>query len=1185
MEKILEFTSIGNAIISELLKISELIPIEFKTNDGNRRYDEIIMDFKYFRIIETQEKKIENDEHLSDLDEYIRESYSKILLRFYLAFESVFEYGNNLNNFINDLNEGAFIQTTLYSIFQDEEGRQLICESLYLYAVMLLVLDIFIPGDVREKLLVSYYRYHSQNSDSSIDDVCKFCRSTGYNPNNQFPITHFQPLSSTKGYPENYFSRIPLDQTFVSNVIETLKSEDIYHQMQKFPAPEHRTIALASQSAMLFACLYFQPDTLMNQVKDMREICDKFFYNNWIISIYMGVTVNLFDAWDNYKAAKTALINTLEQQTVKDITATNYQNLRKMIETTRGLLKEGVLNEEFLLKNLEKIVKIIRECNFSARWWILNSSNIFTNKSKIYNNLVKSSVKFDFQDQYDLILNISQLELIVKGIAKDLLENKETKWSNFKSEVRERLEELMLLFSGEKSVIKVEKNEKLKLWFEDISKEISMLELSQKPRTVEKKLIQMIEAFSEVQEYHNLMTNAHAKQRIDEVTSMLNSMIHLLNIKDSILVDLQAIGDFSYAWYLIEEFTPIIHESLQKTPNILIKLRALFIKLATALEIPLMRINQCGGAEEFASITRYYSNELVKYVRKIIQIIPHSIFKLLKSIIELQTNHLKELPEKLEKDKVKEFAQLDIRYQIAKLTFNISVFTDGVISMEKTLVGVIELDPKQLLEDGIRKELVKHVASALNEVLQFNEKQKNVKELQLIEKLNNLSKIIAGLRSTFEYVQDYLNISGLIIWKEEIMRIINFNVEQECNSFKKKKVQFSRFQSDSIPIPIFPQLPNDQSLTFMGRLAREILRITDPRVTIYVDLLTAWYDIKTHTELIDQKFTNKLLNSIEVQGLVGIDKIYSFMIAEDLENVHKMLLKQLLKEKQWTELLQKFKSDVDARRLNSKDKPKIENPFKFYQIYINKCNKGIPNILSQIMTIGQKAIWRNHIAHELVTSSRINCRSLVNSLSAFNDALLYELRCHELDNSKPKPSAQLLLEVNKHLEMVGLYNPLEKVYIKMPKSSNEFMNFIVIFTLSHLNHLAFGRNLLKYNKTSSIYAPAIIKHRKVLLEIIHSNKFLDGHVFALGIITLFRQFYENNYLMEFIDLFGSCLFEMLEYNLNSKHELAIEITNGIDLIETILTLTGIERGFFEEIIPSTLLDQRDYLLTIIPNMN
>lgn len=44
--------------------------------------------------------------------------------------------------------------------------------------------------------------------------------------------------------------------------------------------------------------------------------------------------------------------------------------------------------------------------------------------------------------------------------------------------------------------------------------------------------------------------------------------------------------------------------------------------------------------------------------------------------------------------------------------------------MKSTLVGIIRVDPKQLLEDGIRKELVKHIATALDNGLTFNPKAK-----------------------------------------------------------------------------------------------------------------------------------------------------------------------------------------------------------------------------------------------------------------------------------------------------------------------------------------------------------------------------------------------------------------------------------------------------------------------------
>ena len=44
--------------------------------------------------------------------------------------------------------------------------------------------------------------------------------------------------------------------------------------------------------------------------------------------------------------------------------------------------------------------------------------------------------------------------------------------------------------------------------------------------------------------------------------------------------------------------------------------------------------------------------------------------------------------------------------------------------MKTTLMGIIKVDPKQLLEDGIRKELVKQVAFALSKGLVFNPKAK-----------------------------------------------------------------------------------------------------------------------------------------------------------------------------------------------------------------------------------------------------------------------------------------------------------------------------------------------------------------------------------------------------------------------------------------------------------------------------
>lgn len=44
------------------------------------------------------------------------------------------------------------------------------CEALYLYGVMLMVIDLKINGTVRERLLVSYYRYRFVWSRSRFDN-------------------------------------------------------------------------------------------------------------------------------------------------------------------------------------------------------------------------------------------------------------------------------------------------------------------------------------------------------------------------------------------------------------------------------------------------------------------------------------------------------------------------------------------------------------------------------------------------------------------------------------------------------------------------------------------------------------------------------------------------------------------------------------------------------------------------------------------------------------------------------------------------------------------------------------------------------------------------------------------------------------------------------------------------------
>lgn len=46
--------------------------------------------------------------------------------------------------------------------------------------------------------------------------------------------------------------------------------------------------------------------------------------------------------------------------------------------------------------------------------------------------------------------------------------------------------------------------------------------------------------------------------------------------------------------------------------------------------------------------------------------------------------------------------------------FRISLLTESILSMEKYLIGVIEVNPKEILDEGIRKELIKLICKMLD---------------------------------------------------------------------------------------------------------------------------------------------------------------------------------------------------------------------------------------------------------------------------------------------------------------------------------------------------------------------------------------------------------------------------------------------------------------------------------------
>lgn len=865
------------------------------------------------------------------------------------------KFANDLNSFVESLQD--FNYGNLDSIFQDEEGRQMLCEALYLYGVMLLVLDLYIPGEIRERILVSFYRYSSKqnhrDSISNFDDVCKLMISTGFSNHAKRPAH----------YPETYFRRIEVSHKYLDSVITTLRSIDIYSQLAIYPLPEHRSAAFGTQAGMLVVCLFFAPNTLHNSSSQMREVVDKFFADTWVVPIYMGVTVNLCDLWEPYKAAREALSNTMDPTTtIIESCAKHKTSFRKQLKATTELLQEGFLTDEFVMANVSKIMSIFRESNVTLRWLMLvlcKSTTVTSGhnkKCKQLRELVAENVAISELDIFTLLLNTSQAEMRITELLEGIVAEKEARWTLFKSESATRCSDIETAFSGEKVMIGLEQNDDLKKWFGEFSKEISDLTTSGNARETARKILLLIQALEKIQEFHSIESHVQICVYLAEMRSYLRKMIDLMHVKEEMLYKLQVIGDLSYAWLLINEYKETMQAQILSSPTILINLRTIFLKLSSALEIPLMRINE-EKSEDLVSVSHYFSHELVGFVKRVIQIIPHSIFRVVLEIVKIR-NGMKAIPNRVEKADFKDYAQLESRFRLAQLTCKLSVFTEGILMMKKTLVGVIELDPKQILEEGIRDEFKQTLAETFSQHLVFAGQGKSKTAADFAGQLEALGRMIRGFKQAFEYVQEYLNIYALTFFHQEMLNSVLESVEAECE-------QMLKLRSNEWP-----------ANTYMGRLAREVLQLTDPKTCIYVDVLRTWFDRKTAKEAVDSGLFAAIGYSIAPIALKGLDKIYSSRVVVELERLNRGLEKGILgDQRHWLPMLEELEQSKGSF---------YQDPAKFHANFTTKASKVFPEIEEAVSRIGHLQLLRSHVVYQLRVGS-YDAKDVSGCLRNFNE--------------------------------------------------------------------------------------------------------------------------------------------------------------------------------------------------------
>lgn len=181
---------------------------------------------------------------------------------------------------------------------------------------------------------------------------------------------------------------------------------------------------------------------------------------------------------------------------------------------------------------------------------------------------------------------------------------------------------------------------------------------------------------------------------------------------------MKAVTDFSYAWHAMHHYRKNLQKIITDNPKEVLKLKTVFLKMSTIMELPLMRIVEA-NSEDLRSVAQYYSGQLCKYVKDVLYVIPVNIFKELSEISRILSTEVKELEVRISKETLKKQSANDQRFIMAEKTHSITTSTEGMLSLDNVMMGMIEIEPKEILVDGLRKELCRTLANMLHKEFIF----------------------------------------------------------------------------------------------------------------------------------------------------------------------------------------------------------------------------------------------------------------------------------------------------------------------------------------------------------------------------------------------------------------------------------------------------------------------------------
>jgi len=364
----------------------------------------------------------------------------------------------------------------------------------------------------------------------------------------------------------------------------------------------------------------------------------------------------------------------------------------------------------------------------------------------------------------------------------------------------------------------------------------------------------------------------------------------------------------------------------------------------------------------------------------------------------------------------------------------------------------------EILDEGLRRELLITLESKLNTNLKFSE-QKKFSDFERI--LTDTGEDLDSLKTALQYIQDMLNVYGMKIWYDEYNKLISAYIDVEWNYIRSKELPDealkwanSENQDDAkaVDVSTHKLKASENALTFIGRTINAFVTLCDPETTSYVKKSLSFYSTDKKSILVSMNTFLKINRCIGVNGLSGIDKLLSFMIVGEHYNIQK-IFKAI------------YTKDRDGLRTDSSELGMLNNIVQdIDKIYLGakkRLSKEFDQILDSLEKIGLYTILRDMCLRELNLSAKAETQKVYLLIENMNDCMVNEVQKGRYDNLQKEEiiaESTFLNQLSDLSVRLGFSDPTNKIYFR--PASLEHVPLMMAFTLYHsIEYAAYNKEI------------------------------------------------------------------------------------------------------------------------------